>query len=87
MIQFGDSRIGLFSRPGAASISDLDNTIAIQHFAFLTDAKGFENCMSELNAKSVPFEGPEDTGIAKSLLLTDPDGHSLEITYYHTPTR
>ena len=37
----------------------------------------------ELQAMNVPVEGPEDTGVAYSLFVNDPDGHLLELTTYH----
>ena len=33
----------------------------------------------------IPYEGPEDNGIATSLFLVDPDGHQLELTAYNSP--
>ncbi len=78
--------IGLMSRPDATPIDDLNNKIAFQHAAFLTDAAGLEQAQIALSAASIPFDGPEDTGIAFSIFVTDPDGHQLEITSYHKTT-
>ena len=36
-----------------------------------------------LDRLGIAHEPPEDTGIAKSVFFKDPDGHSLEITYYY----
>jgi catechol-2,3-dioxygenase len=42
MISRGDMHLGLFLRPSAKKIDDLDNTLAITHFAYATDTKGFQ---------------------------------------------
>jgi len=77
-------KIGVFERPDASVISDIDkNVIAIQHFAFLTDKVGFENAVIEIDKMGIPHEPVEDTGIALSIFLIDPDGHQVEITTYH----
>lgn len=76
-------RVGLFLRPKAAMVSDPDNKVLIEHVAFLTDERNFNRCLVALNRLGIPHEPPEDTGIAKSVFFNDPDGHSLEITYYY----
>src|SRR5438093_1505595 len=78
MVIYRDIRLGLFQRPAAPRIDDLDNKIAIQHFAFLTDPEGFDRAQELLRSLGVPFEGPEDSGIAKSIFVLDPDGHQVE---------
>jgi catechol 2,3-dioxygenase-like lactoylglutathione lyase family enzyme len=80
-------RIGLFHRPKATPVEDLDNKLAITHFAFLTDAKGFERVQKKLKRLKVPFDPPEDTGIAFSIFFHDPDGYELEVTTYHERPR
>jgi len=85
MIQRGSIRIGLFQRPQAQTIKDIDNTIAITHFAFLTSGMGFAAAQKELTALGVNFDPPEDTGVAFSIFFRDPDGHQIEITTYHSP--
>src|SRR6266704_6934089 len=42
MIRRGGMRIGLFLRPQAKAIEDIDNKLAITHFALLTDTKGLD---------------------------------------------
>ncbi len=76
-------RVGLFLRPKAAIVSDPDNKVLIEHVAFLTDERNFNRCIVGLDQLGIPHEPPEDTGIAKSVFFNDPDGHSLEITYYY----
>jgi catechol 2,3-dioxygenase-like lactoylglutathione lyase family enzyme len=83
MIRRGDMRIGMFLRPNASKIADLDNTIAITHFAFETDANGFAAAQVKLNALGIKFDPPEDTGVAHSIFIYDPDGYQVEITTYY----
>jgi catechol 2,3-dioxygenase-like lactoylglutathione lyase family enzyme len=85
MIEKYGMKIGLMRRPDAKPVDDLDNQIAIQHFAFGVAEDDFQPTVDTLQALGIPFEGPEDTGIAFSLFLTDPDGHTIEITTYHKP--
>lgn len=83
MIRRGDMRIGLFLRPNAKKIDDLDNTLAITHFAYATDDKGFKEAQERLTKLGVKFEPPEDTGVAHSIFINDPDGYQVEITSYY----
>jgi catechol 2,3-dioxygenase-like lactoylglutathione lyase family enzyme len=83
LIQLGDMKIGLFERPQAAVVDDINNKIAIQHLAFHLTADGFIEAMIELGTLTIQFEGPEDTGVAYSLFVNDPDGHLLELTTYY----
>jgi catechol-2,3-dioxygenase len=86
MITSGRIKIGLFLRPNAASIDDIDNKIAIQHFAFLMTSEGLSAAQQFLKQSGIAFDGPEDTGIADSIFLSDPDGHQVELTAYHVPS-
>jgi catechol 2,3-dioxygenase-like lactoylglutathione lyase family enzyme len=83
MVGRGLMRLGLAEVPGAQPVGDLDHKIAITHLAFQTDAAGFEAAQKELKGLGVPFDPPEDTGIAYSIFFTGPDGNLLEITTYH----
>lgn len=83
MISRGDMHIGLFLRPNAKKIDDLDNTLAITHFAYATDAKGFEEAQARLKTLGIKFDPPEDTGVAHSVFIYDPDGYQVEITSYY----
>lgn len=76
-------KIGVFSRPAGIKIADIDNTICITHVAFLTDAVGSLAIQAYLNEIDVPFQALEDTGIAYSIFVLDPDGNQIEITTYH----
>jgi catechol 2,3-dioxygenase-like lactoylglutathione lyase family enzyme len=67
------------------AVDDLDNKLAIQHFAFGVTNNDFQLAVDTLQVSGIEFEGPEDTGIAFSLFLSDPDHHTVEITSYHEP--
>jgi catechol 2,3-dioxygenase-like lactoylglutathione lyase family enzyme len=86
MVGKGQMRIGLFQRPSATPVEDLDNRIAISHLAFLTDADGFKRTQEKLTQLGVRFDPPDDSGIALSIFFRDPDGHELEVTTYHDDT-
>jgi catechol 2,3-dioxygenase-like lactoylglutathione lyase family enzyme len=83
MVRRGNMRIGLFLRPNAKKIDDLDATLAITHFAYSTDEKGFREAQDKLKKLGVKFDPPEDTGVAHSLFIYDPDGYQVEITSYY----
>ena len=83
LIQLGEMKIGLFERPQATTIDDLDSKIAVQHLAFHLSADAFIAAIIEMGDLKVEFEGPEDTGVAYSLFISDPDGHLLELTTYY----
>ncbi len=83
MIGKGAIRLGLFERPKAVAIGDLDQTITITHVAFLTDRDGLNEAQEVLRSLGIPFDPPDDSGIALSIFCKDPDGHELEITAYH----
>ncbi len=79
-------RLGLFLVSAPRPIDDPDGTrIALDHFAFAVAADQFKLALDRLRADKVPFDPIEDTGIAWSVFLTDPDGHRVELTTYHPP--
>jgi catechol 2,3-dioxygenase-like lactoylglutathione lyase family enzyme len=80
-------RLGLFQRSRSSPLCDIDNTIAITHVAFRTDAAGFAAAQSELTRLGVSFEPPVDTGIFYSIFFLDPDGHQIEINTYERAAR
>jgi catechol 2,3-dioxygenase-like lactoylglutathione lyase family enzyme len=83
MVGRGNIKVGLFLRPTAIPVDDINSEIIIQHVAFLVDGDKFVAARDELVEKDVDVDGPDDTGIAYSCFFTDPDGHLLEITTYH----
>jgi len=80
MIGKGEIKLGLFQRPEGKPIEDLDSKIGFQHVAFLTDCKGFIDMQVQLQDQMI-----EDTGIAFSIFIKDPDGNQFEITTYYQP--
>jgi catechol 2,3-dioxygenase-like lactoylglutathione lyase family enzyme len=83
MVSRGDMHLGLFLRPNAKKIDDLDNTLAITHFAYATDDEGFQKAQDRLTKLGIKFDPPEDTGVAHSIFIYDPDGYQVEITSYY----
>jgi catechol 2,3-dioxygenase-like lactoylglutathione lyase family enzyme len=86
MIGRDNMKIGLFLRPSAKPLPDIDSQLIIQHVAFLVDGDKFDAAVQELKANGLAIDGPEDTGIAYSVFVKDPDGHLLELTTYHPVT-
>ena len=85
MVGRGNMRLGLFERPEAKPLDNLDNTIAITHIAFLTTAEGLLEAQEFMTDQQIPFQPLEDTGIAHSLFINDPDGNQIELTTYYAP--
>lgn len=83
MLSRQDMHLGLFLRPDAQKIGNLDNALAITHFAYVTDAQGFQEAEEKLKKLGVKFDPPVDTGVAKALYFYDPDGYQLEITNFY----
>jgi catechol 2,3-dioxygenase-like lactoylglutathione lyase family enzyme len=83
MVGRDNIKIGLFLRPNAKPLPDIDSQLIIQHVAFLVDGDKFADAQNALTQAGVKIDGPEDTGIAFSIFFNDPDGHLLEITTYH----
>jgi catechol 2,3-dioxygenase-like lactoylglutathione lyase family enzyme len=84
MVGRDNIKVGLFLRPDAKPLTDIDSQLIIQHVAFLVDGDKFSAALNEIKNKGVTIvEGPEDTGIAYSFFFKDPDGNLLEITTYH----
>jgi catechol 2,3-dioxygenase-like lactoylglutathione lyase family enzyme len=83
MLSRGDMHLGLFLRPDAKKIDNLDTTLAITHFAYATDSNGFMAAQRRLKALNVQFDPPEDTGVAHSIFIYDPDGYQVEITSFY----
>ena len=83
MLQRENMKIGLFERPQAGTIDNLDQKIAFQHLAFHVSADEFIDAQVQLGNLGIQYDGPEDTGVAYSIFLSDPDGHLLELTTYY----
>ena len=80
MVCAGPSCVALFpvesTSPGGPSGAD---TIAMRHFAFAVDRKGFEGIQEEFRSKGIDFRFA-DHGAVHSIYINDPDGHTIEIT-------
>ena len=91
MVGRGNIKLGLFVRPTAKPLPlvgkpprpGIDGLIIVQHFAFLVDGDKFAAVQTVLRNEGIPFDGPEDTDIACALFVYDPDGHKVELTWYH----
>lgn len=75
-------RLGLFQRPDARPVCNIDEAIAITHVAFRIDRAGFAAAQEQFKKLGIAFDPPEDTGIAYSIFVLDPDGHQVEIITY-----
>ena len=47
--------------------------------------EAFGQAQAELKELGISFDPPEDTGIAFSIFVLDPDGHQIELTTYDRP--
>ena len=83
MVGRGNIKVGLFLQAKAVSVDDIDNTLAIIHVAILLDGDKFDSALASMQSTGIPVEGPEDSGIAYSFFIKDPDGHQIEFTTYH----
>lgn len=82
MIGKGRMRLGLFQRPNAMRPDDLNNYLVLQHFALLTTKTELAKYVKHLKLLGIKFE-EDDSGIAKSIFIEDPDGIQVEVTYYY----
>lgn len=83
MVGRGNIKVGLFWRPKASAPPDLETLFVIKHVAFLVDGDKFAAAQDSLRRAGIPFDPPEDTGIAYSIFISDPDKNQLELTTYH----
>jgi catechol 2,3-dioxygenase-like lactoylglutathione lyase family enzyme len=85
MVGRGNMKLGLYKTPNAAKVANPDGTLVMDHFAFSVDGDKFQATIDELRAAGIKMTAVEDTGIAYSVFLTDPDGYQVEVTTYHGP--
>lgn len=83
MVGRGNIKIGLYIQPEAKPLPDLDSTLVIRKIAFLVDGDKFDKTINELRSKGITIIKTEDTGIAYSIFINDPDGYLLEFTTFH----
>lgn len=82
LVGLGSVKLGLFWRPDAKPIDDLEGLICMQHLAFLVDGNRFMQTRQKLIEKQVAIFD-EDNGIGYCVFFEDPDGHLLELITYH----
>lgn len=82
LVGIGSVKVGLFSRPDATPIADLDKSICMQHLAFSVDSFKFMETRQALIDAGVNIID-EDNGIGYCVFFEDPDGHLLELITYH----
>lgn len=83
MIGKDNIKIGLFLVDKPAAVDDPDHKKIIEHFAFSVDGDKFQATIDKFRADGIAVGAVEDTGIAFSVFLEDPDGYKVEITSYH----
>jgi|HubBroStandDraft_4_1064222.scaffolds.fasta_scaffold762723_1 catechol 2,3-dioxygenase-like lactoylglutathione lyase family enzyme len=86
LVGLGNVKLGLFWRPDAKPIDNLDSWICMQHLAFLVDGNRFIQTRQKLIEKGIDVVN-EDNGIAYCVFFEDPDGHLLELITYHAVPR
>ena len=85
MIGAGDTKLSLFKAAEGAKRSSFDranSSMRWHRVAWLTDEEGFARAQEHLTGLGIPFRGPLDHVITKSICFKDPDNHRLEITYF-----
>jgi catechol 2,3-dioxygenase-like lactoylglutathione lyase family enzyme len=87
MIGKGNVRIGLFLVDKPKPIDDFSSRLVIEHYAFGVSGDRFQTAIDQLRASGVTLSEVEDTGIAYSVFMNDPDGHQIEMTTYHGKVR
>lgn len=83
MIGKGNVRIGLFLVEKPKPVDDFPSRLVIEHYAFGVSGDRFQAALDHLRAVGVKLGEIEDTGIAYSVFMSDPDGHQVELTTYH----
>src|ERR1700733_13833245 len=63
MVGRDNMKVGLFFRPNAKPLTDIDSELIIQHVAFSVDGDKFADAQAFLLREGIKIEGPEDTGI------------------------
>ncbi|HET9373043.1 MAG TPA: VOC family protein [Vicinamibacterales bacterium] len=82
VVAAGSSGLALFPVQGSSPRPRPGrDVLTMRHFAFRTDAANFALVKAELTRRKIAFV-EQDHQIARSIYLTDPDGHEVEITTY-----
>jgi len=82
MVCAGETCVALFpaDAPDPKTVP-VRETISMRHFAFRVDSANFEAAQPRFRELGIEFESA-DHGIARSVYISDPDGHRIEITTY-----
>jgi glyoxylase I family protein len=73
-----DNLLAFFDFPGLGLEPAIEALGGIQHIAISVYPEAFEQIKANLDAKGVPYLGP-DRGITNSVYLRDPDGIQIEL--------
>ncbi len=84
MVEIGGTRLAFFLATEGGRPDPASGAPHWHRVAFRTDEEGFGHAQRYLKSLGIPFRGPIDHDIARSIYFTDPDGNPLEITYYST---
>ena len=74
----GDNLLAFFDFPGLGLQPGVESIGGVQHIAISTDPANLERIKARLEAKGVPYLGP-DRGITTSIYFKDPDGIQIEL--------
>jgi glyoxylase I family protein len=73
-----DNLLAFFDFPGLGLKPGVESIGSVQHIAISTDATQLERIKSQLEARGVPYLGP-DRGVTTSIYFKDPDGIQIEM--------
>jgi catechol 2,3-dioxygenase-like lactoylglutathione lyase family enzyme len=83
VVAAGNSGLALFPVQGSSPQPRPGrDVLTMRHVAFRTDAENYEGAKAVLTARGISFV-EQDHQIARSIYLSDPDGHEIEITTYY----
>jgi catechol 2,3-dioxygenase len=84
MLYAGETAIALFNVEGEGihiSREDKAEQLIVQHFAFRADRANFDRAQEGFREQGIEFRFA-DHGVCHSIYVSDPDGHTIEITTY-----
>ena len=84
LLYAGETAIALFSVEGKGielSREDRAKRLTVQHFAFRSHRVNFDRALEDFREQGIEARFA-DHGVCHSLYISDPDGHTIEITTY-----
>ncbi|MCA1833566.1 MAG: VOC family protein [Actinomycetota bacterium] len=81
MMCAGDTCVALFPPSGRPNPVPGADTLAMRHFAFVTNRARWNQARAELKERGIEASF-SDHGVSQSVYLMDPDGHTIELTTY-----